>query len=239
MTLSTMGGIGGGGAVVPFTMMFFSFTTKEAIAISGFSIFICSLARYIYTYRDKHPEKDAVIIDYGLASIMLPAVMMGSMVGVLANVMLPSLVLQTSLALLLIFLTIQSGSKARQIYTKENAKLANDRADAAEKKLIPPRPEETMEYKLSRLTYKNGGQKAQIGQKITVDTTKNRIIHRYASVPISDKFDYEKKLEQAIQRNYFENNYDYYLYRHLKPEKRDLELQPVISPKPSPNFGGP
>ena len=152
-----MGGIGGGGAVVPFTMMFFSFTTKEAIAISGFSIFICSLARYIYTINDKHPEKDAVIIDYGLASIMLPAVMMGSMVGVLANVMLPSLVLQTSLALLLIFLTIQSGSKARQIYTKENAKLAKETVEAAEKKLIPSKQDDTIEQKLSRLTYKNGG----------------------------------------------------------------------------------
>jgi hypothetical protein len=238
MTLSTMGGIGGGGAVVPFTMMFFSFTTKEAIAISGFSIFICSLARYIYTYSDKHPEKDAVIIDYGLASIMLPAVMMGSMVGVLANVMLPSLVLQTSLTLLLIFLTIQSGGKARQIYTKENAKLAKERADAAERKLIPPKHEETMEQKLSRLTYKNGGHKVQIGQKITIDTAKKQIIHRYASVPIFDKFDYEKKLEQAIQRNYFENNYDYYLYRHLKPEKKELELQPVTSPLPLPKFGG-
>jgi uncharacterized membrane protein YfcA len=195
MTLSTMGGIGGGGAVVPFTMMFFSFTTKEAIAISGFSIFICSLARYIYTYSDKHPEKDAVIIDYGLASIMLPAVMMGSMVGVLANVMLPSLVLQTSLTLLLIFLTIQSGGKARQIYTKENAKLAKERVEAAERKLILPKHEETMEQKLSRLTYKNGGHKVQIGQKITIDTANKQIIHRYASVPIFDKFDYEKKLE--------------------------------------------
>ena len=213
MTLSTMGGIGGGGAVVPFTMMFFSFTTKEAIAISGFSIFLCSLARYICTYNDKHPEKDAVIIDYGLASIMLPAVMMGSMVGVLANVMLPSLVLQTSLAFLLIFLTFQSGFKARQIFTKENAKIAKEREDA-EKKLIP-KHEETLEHKLSRLTYKNGGQKVKIGQKITIDTAKKQIIHRYASVPIFDKFDYEEKLELAIRRNYFENNYDYYLYRHL------------------------
>jgi uncharacterized membrane protein YfcA len=124
MTLSTMGGIGGGGAVVPFTMMFFSFNTKESIAISGFTIFICSITRYFYQMGDKHPEKDAVIIDYGLATIMLPAVMMGSMVGVLANVMLPSLILQTSLTLLLVFLTIQAGLKAKQIYHKENAKAA-------------------------------------------------------------------------------------------------------------------
>jgi uncharacterized membrane protein YfcA len=113
MTLSTMGGIGGGGAVVPFTMMFFEFTTKESIAISGFSIFLCSITRYFYTLNDKHPEKDAVIIDYGLATIMLPAVMMGSMIGVLANQFLPSVILQGSLTILLFFLTIQAGFKAR------------------------------------------------------------------------------------------------------------------------------
>ncbi len=106
MTLSTMGGIGGGGAVVPFTMMFFGFTTKESIAISGFSIFMCAIIRYFFTLGDKHPEKDAVIIDYGLATIMLPAVMIGSMVGVLANQMLPALILQSSLTLLLIVLTV-------------------------------------------------------------------------------------------------------------------------------------
>lgn len=80
-----MGGIGGGGVVVPFTMSFFGMTTKEAIAISGFSIFCSALVRYIYQFKDHHPEKDAVIIDYGLATIMLPSVMMGSMLGVLAN----------------------------------------------------------------------------------------------------------------------------------------------------------
>ena len=78
----------------------------------------------------------------------------------------------------------------------------------------------------------------QIGQKITIDTEKKQIVHRYASVPIFDRFDYEEKLDLAIRRNYFENNYDYYLYRHLKPEKKDLELQPVTSSQPLPNFGG-
>lgn len=115
-----MGGVGGGGAVMPFTMMFFEFTTKEAIAISGFSIFLCAITRYFYTLNDKHPEKDAVIIDYGLATIMLPAVMMGSMLGVLTNQSLPGVILQVSLTALLFFLTINSGLKARQIYLKEN-----------------------------------------------------------------------------------------------------------------------
>lgn len=112
LALSNMGGIGGGGVIVPFTMTFFDFTTKEAIAISGFSIFCASVARYVYQIDDKHPEKDAVVIDYGLASIMLPAVMLGSMVGVLANQFLPSLILQVSLTSLMIFLTFQASRKA-------------------------------------------------------------------------------------------------------------------------------
>jgi len=48
LALSNMGGIGGGGVVVPFTMTFFLFTTKEAIAISGFCIFCSAVVRYIY-----------------------------------------------------------------------------------------------------------------------------------------------------------------------------------------------
>ena len=93
MALCTMAGIGGGGVVVPFCMTFFFFDTKSAIAISGFSIFACSIARFLFNLNQKHPEKDAVLIDYGVATVMLPSVMMGSLLGVFFNVMLPALVL--------------------------------------------------------------------------------------------------------------------------------------------------
>ena len=93
MSLSTMAGIGGGGIVIPFCMTFFGFTTKASIALSGFTILTCSVTRYVFSLHEKHPEKDGVIIDYGLASIMLPVVMMGSMIGVLINIMFPSLLL--------------------------------------------------------------------------------------------------------------------------------------------------
>lgn len=93
MTLSTMAGVGGGGVVIPFCMTFFTFATKNAIAMSGFTILACSIVRYVYSINEHHPEKDAVIIDYGLATIMLPVVMMGSMIGVLLNIIFPSLLL--------------------------------------------------------------------------------------------------------------------------------------------------
>jgi len=55
---------------------------------------------------------------------MLPTVLVGSISGVLINMMLPALVLQIILTLLLLFLAIQSGFKAKSIFDKESAKLA-------------------------------------------------------------------------------------------------------------------
>ena len=112
MTLSNMAGVGGGGIVVPLTMIFFGFTVKEAIAVSGFIIFTCSLTRYMFSFNEKHPDKDATIVNYDLATVMLPLVMVGSMLGVMINVMFPSVILQVVLTLLLIFLTHHSYKKA-------------------------------------------------------------------------------------------------------------------------------
>lgn len=51
MMLCTVGGVGGGGVVVPLVMTFFKFETKQAIALSGFSIVLCSIARFIYNFN--------------------------------------------------------------------------------------------------------------------------------------------------------------------------------------------
>lgn len=118
-----MAGVGGGGIVVPLTMIFFGFTIKEAIAISGFIIFACALSRYLFYLSEKHPDKETPIVNYDLATVMLPLVMVGSMLGVMVNLMFPSLILQVVLTVLLIVLTRHSYLKAVQIYRKENEKL--------------------------------------------------------------------------------------------------------------------
>ena len=108
-----MGGIGGGGVVVPLVMIFFDFETKKAIAISGFSIMWCSISRFIYNRNKKHPEKDAVCMDYGIATVMLPTVLMGSLIGVLLNVSFPSIILQIVLTIIMFLLALQAGLKAK------------------------------------------------------------------------------------------------------------------------------
>jgi uncharacterized membrane protein YfcA len=49
--MANVGGIGGGGLIIPFLMTFWGFDTKQAIAISNMTIFVGALVRYLYTYK--------------------------------------------------------------------------------------------------------------------------------------------------------------------------------------------
>lgn len=106
MTLATMGGIGGGGVVVFLIKYLLFFSLKEAVALSNFSIFTCSVMRYFLTASKRHPEKKGCVsLDYGLSTVMMPTVLLGSFIGVWFNIMLPDIAIQIILALLLFFLT--------------------------------------------------------------------------------------------------------------------------------------
>lgn len=93
MALAVISGIGGGGIIVSLLMSFYKLNTREAIAVSGFTIFAGSISRFVITLKKRHPEKDAPVIDYSLANIMLPTVLIGSLVGVFLNLMLPAFML--------------------------------------------------------------------------------------------------------------------------------------------------
>lgn len=122
--MAVMGGMGGGGIIVPMVMMFYGYTTKSAIAISGFSILVTSIVRFIYKFKEKHPEKDSTITDYSIAIMMLPSVLVGSLIGVMINVILSPLVLNTILTFLLWFLTIEGIFRIRRLWRKENSEMS-------------------------------------------------------------------------------------------------------------------
>ena len=119
MTLAVISGIGGGGIVVPLLMTYYELEMKQAIAVSGFTILTGSIARYFSTINNRHPEKDTTTIEYGLSNVMLPAVLIGSNLGVFFNMIMPSIVLQILLTVLLLFLTTQGAFKAKEIWDKE------------------------------------------------------------------------------------------------------------------------
>ena len=129
--INSVAGVGGGGIEISFTMLFFVMTTKEAIGLSSFAIICSCLARYLQTLKWKHPEKDAVVIDYNIATIMMPTVLIGSFIGAFLNVALPVIVIIVCLTGLLWAMAVQSLIKFLQIYRKESAKIrAEKQAEA-------------------------------------------------------------------------------------------------------------
>jgi uncharacterized membrane protein YfcA len=122
MGLCQVAGIGGGGIDEPMNMAFFKFDTTQAVALSSFIIFFCTIVRTIYTWKTKDPEKpNNVATDYSLAVIMMPTTLAGNQIGVIVLHSSPAIVIQTLLFLLLTGLAIQAYFKAKQISKAEEA----------------------------------------------------------------------------------------------------------------------
>jgi len=121
MMLSTVGGIGGGGVAIPLAMYFFQLSMKPAIAVSSFSIMMTTICRWLFNFNQRHPEKkNCVCIDYGLANVMMPLTLLGSMTGAYIYASFPDLYLQIILTVLMLVLFITSLNKAITIYKKES-----------------------------------------------------------------------------------------------------------------------
>ena len=101
---SNMGGLGGGGAVIPLAMIFFGFNTKESISLSNASLCVASICRYFVNWPKTHPYKNGtgVLVDYNIASLMLPMIVVGATTGVMVNKVLPSVVIAVILTILLL-----------------------------------------------------------------------------------------------------------------------------------------
>ena len=118
--VSNIGGIGGGGLIIPISIALFGFSTREAIAISNATIFAGALVRFFFfSIWERHPHKDKTIIDYSVARIMMPVVLVGSYFGAIMNLFVPEVLVTSVMTLLLIYLTYNTFMKAKKMYKKE------------------------------------------------------------------------------------------------------------------------
>ena len=119
--ITNVGGIGGGGTVVPILMIFHKFDAKNAIALSNFSIFLSSIIRYIINSPQPHPLKDGkgVLVDYNLAILMLPMIISGVSFGVILNILMPNIIVIITYCLGLIYFGYGVTKKAINLYKTE------------------------------------------------------------------------------------------------------------------------
>ena len=83
ITLSSAGGLSGGGVTIPIMLIFFNMQMKEAVPISAFIAVCSTILRFVMNFKQRHPTKpDRLVINYDIVILALPAVFCGSKLGV-------------------------------------------------------------------------------------------------------------------------------------------------------------
>ena len=120
---ANVGGVSGGGIVVPICIMFFKFDPKDAIALSNFSICLASILRYLLMSQKPHPLKNGkgLLVDQNLAVIMLPMIISGVSFGVILNIVMSEIIISSLYTSTLLFLNIGLFRKGLNLYKMETA----------------------------------------------------------------------------------------------------------------------
>jgi predicted membrane protein len=79
--------------------------------------------------------------------VMFPMVLLGSLIGVLINTILPDTILLAGLTVILVFLTVKSFMTARKLWKKENKVMNENAIDEQEKENL----NQNIESKVQRL----------------------------------------------------------------------------------------
>ncbi|POO01855.1 Transmembrane protein TauE-like [Trema orientale] len=115
----TVGGVGGGGIFVPMLTLIVGFDTKSAAAISKCMIMGASASSVWYNLRVPHPTKEVPIIDYDLALLFQPVLMLGITVGVALSVIFPYWLITVLIIILFLGTSSRSFFKGIEMWKDE------------------------------------------------------------------------------------------------------------------------
>lgn len=100
--IANAGGIGGGVILAALFLFIFGFSISDSVPMSIVAIFAGAVMNYVIIANERHEyDQNSLRIDYQLLSKMVPTLIAGTVIGVMANKLLPPVVI---LALLIYFL---------------------------------------------------------------------------------------------------------------------------------------
>lgn len=118
--MTNIGGLSGGGVIMPTSALFYKFNSVNSISLSNCSIFFSGLVRFLMNFHQKHPKKHwATLIDYDVVMIMMPFCIIGSAIGIILNVMIPQLIIVIIMVVTLFFILVGNLVKTVTIFKLE------------------------------------------------------------------------------------------------------------------------
>ncbi|KAM7490364.1 hypothetical protein LguiA_033285 [Lonicera macranthoides] len=117
----SVGGVGGGGIFVPMLTLIIGFDAKSATAISKCMIMGAAVSTVYYNLKLRHPTIDMPIIDYDLALLIQPMLMLGISVGVAFNVIFADWMVTVLLIVLFLGTSTKAFCRGVETWNKETA----------------------------------------------------------------------------------------------------------------------
>lgn len=118
--LGSIGGVGGGGIFVPMLTLIIGFDPKTSTAVSKCMIMGAAGSTVYYNLRLRHPSLDLPIIDYDLALLFQPMVMLGISIGVVFNLIFPDWMVTVLLIILFLGTSTKALFKGIETWKKES-----------------------------------------------------------------------------------------------------------------------
>ncbi|KAJ4843829.1 hypothetical protein Tsubulata_038913 [Turnera subulata] len=134
--LGSVGGVGGGGIFVPMLTLIIGFDPKSSTAISKCMIMGAAGSTVYYNLRLRHPTLDMPLIDYDLAMLFQPMLMLGISIGVAFNVMFADWMVTVLLIILFIGTSTKALFKGIDTWKKETM-MKKEAAKQLESELKP------------------------------------------------------------------------------------------------------
>merc|ERR1719283_311599 len=118
------GGLGGGGVFVPIYILILQYPPKYAAALSQATIFGGSMVNLAMNLKKAHPERShRPLTDFSTLLIFEPMLLVGTIIGVLLNVMFPEILILILLAIVLSYATIRTTNRGIRLWKAESVEL--------------------------------------------------------------------------------------------------------------------
>jgi hypothetical protein len=123
--LATAGGLGAGGILIPYIMIFFGLPVFECVPIANAFGLISSATRFVVNYRQKHPNplhalNGRLPLDYEMVQLTMALVYIGTFFGVYISTLASELFLTLTLVGVMGLVIYKTTQNAIHKYKEEN-----------------------------------------------------------------------------------------------------------------------
>jgi uncharacterized membrane protein YfcA len=119
--MSNASGLGGGLLFIPVLLLIMNFYPHEAIPISKIVIFAGAITSFIQNTKVKRPGRNSKALNYNLVIVNAPNLLLGTILGVTLNKILPNSLILFLLCMLLFFYSFKTFKTFLKIYREENS----------------------------------------------------------------------------------------------------------------------